>query len=75
MSVVLQKPNPLLGQSPFDSLLDYPYNEPAWLSVFGEENLRSRVCTIIIREQGIMRMSGDGSYKSTDYRRRSLAYC
>lgn len=58
-------------KSPFDVLLEDPYNEDAWYQIF-RENLRKRICTVVIRERTYIRIKGSERYES--YRREALAF-
>jgi len=58
-------------KSPFDALLEDPYDEDAWYQIFGE-NLRKRICTVAIRERTYIRIKGSEHHES--YWREALAF-
>jgi len=62
--------------SPFDDLYVNPYDEEAWYELFGGK-LKTRVCTVIIRETFRVRTVGSkrNYEKIMDFRRQNLAYC
>jgi hypothetical protein len=61
---------------PYSALLNNHRDEDAWYDLFGE-NLRHRVCTVIVRERGIASYYSNGrNYRTrTTVRRQCLAYC
>lgn len=77
MSLALRNERQLSGSSPFTALLANRYDEDAWLSIFGEERLSTKACTVIIQER--VRHSSTSRGESYDqgisYRRRAVAYC
>ena len=77
MSLILKDERRLAGSSPFGALLANRYDEGAWLSIFGEERLSTRVCTVIVKESVRCTSSAHGgSYeRGLSYRRRAVAYC
>jgi len=77
MSLTLSYERPISTYSPFDRLLANHYDESAWLAIFGEARLNTRICTVIIKESGraVTRRHGESYESSISYRRRALAYC
>jgi hypothetical protein len=77
VSLILKDERQLAGSSPFSALLANRYDESAWLSIFGEERLSTRVCTVIVRVscRASTRTNGGSYEQSLSYRRRALAYC
>jgi len=77
VSLTLSKRRQLAGSDPFGALLANKYDEDAWLAVFGEDRLSTRVCTVIVQERvRCTSSSRGGSYEDgCSYRRRTIAYC
>ena len=61
---------------PYNALLIDHHDEDAWHQIFGE-HLQTKVCTVMIRERGMMSYYGNHkNYKiKTEGRRQCLAYC
>jgi len=58
--------------SSFDLLLSNPFDEQNWLKIFREEDLRTKVCTVIIRET--FHFVGNSQYSTKNYKKEYLAF-